>query len=112
MNNNKVKGEVRVGFRDVTTFLARAELVFNVAILGTPTGDVRDALTELNIERLSLIENSKSIAAYAKRLRALLDLLVINEDARDKMSCDDTRFGDTTNNRCELIKQLVAIMKE
>lgn len=110
MNNSKA--EVKSGMWSVITFLARAELVFNVAILGTPTGDVRDALTELNIERLSLIEHRKDIESYAKKLRSLLDLLALNEGALDEMSCDDARFGEATDNRDELVKQLVAMMKE
>ena len=105
------EAEVKKGMWSVVTFLERAECVFDAAILATPTGEMRNKFCDLNIERMSLIQHSEDITSYAKKLRALLGLLAVNEDVRDEMSCDDTRFGDATDNRNQLVKELVAMIK-
>lgn len=42
-------------YTQLIEFLGDAEFVFNCAILRTPTGDVRNKCTELNIKRMILI---------------------------------------------------------
>ncbi len=42
------------------THLKKAELVYNAAILATPTGDFRNKLTEMNIERLQTITEAEA----------------------------------------------------
>ena len=108
---NETKTEARAAFWAVTTFLERAECVFDHAILSTPTGDTRNKFTDLNIERMLLIENSKGVTAYAKRLRALLDKIVANEKKRDEMSCDcGYCLGDVTQERDNLVAEIVKLM--
>ncbi len=78
------------------TFLERAACVFDAAILATSTSEFRNKLTNLNMERMRLIEHMDEIQSYAKALHELLRKLTRNEIARDEMSCYDTHFGDTT----------------
>lgn len=110
MDNHKA--EVKSGIWSLHTFLKRAECVFDYAILREPTGDERNKFCDLNIERMSLIQNTKDIENYARELHGLLDLLSMNEGVLDEMSCDDTRFGDAIDNRNQLVTKLVAIMKK
>lgn len=49
-------------YAKLLSFLERSEYVFNCAILSTPTGEVRNECTNLNIERLAFIEESKAKA--------------------------------------------------
>ena len=42
-------------YKKLIEFLGDAEFVFNCAIMRTPTGDVRNKCTELNILRMALI---------------------------------------------------------
>lgn len=42
-------------------FLESSEYVFNCAILRTPTGEVRDECTRLNIDRMLFLEESKPV---------------------------------------------------
>ena len=109
---NKSETEVKSSMWSIVTFLKRAECVFDQAILSTPTGEVRNKFCDLNLERMSFIEHSKEIVDYAKELRDLLDELLKNETEHDDMSCDDTRFGDTTDKRYELVRKLVVHMKK
>lgn len=43
---------------ELLKFLEKAEYIFNCAILRTPTGEVRNKCTDLNIERMAFIEES------------------------------------------------------
>lgn len=109
---NKSETEVKNEMWSIVTFLKRAECVFDQAILSTPTSKGRNKFCDLNIERMSFIEHAKEIVDYAKELRDLLDELLKNETERDEMSCDDMRFGDTTDKRNELVRKLAAHMKK
>ena len=46
-------------YREMVKFLEKIENVFNCAILRTPTGEVRNECTDLNIERMQFIVESK-----------------------------------------------------
>lgn len=46
-------------YMEMIKFLERAEFVFNCAILSTPTGDLRNKLTDLNIERMQFLLEAK-----------------------------------------------------
>lgn len=93
-------------------FLERSEVVFQHAILSTPTGVSRNQFTDLNIERMQFIVEGAKTTIHLGRLHSMLDKMVTNEDARDEMSCDDTRFGDTTDTRNDLVREIVKLMKE
>ena len=123
MNNQNENGTVPA-FRDkakppsedayttILKFLEESKIVFEMAILATPTGDVRNGFTELNIQRMEFIAEGNAIALHSIRLHTVLDKLVIAEEALAEMSSDDSRLGDARYSQKELIEELVKIMQE
>jgi len=94
------------------TFLKRTELLFNTAINSTPTGEVRNAFTALNMERMLLIQNADKIESYAIKLHEVLNKIVETEKEIADLSSDDSRLGDASYERDQLVSQLVKIMQE
>ena len=129
MNDSKHKGAVPM-FRDEETvgdkpkqpsedayvailkFLGESRIIFDAAILGTPTGDVRNVFTELNMERMQFIAEGNAVALHSIRLHTVLDKIVIAEEALAEMSSDDSRLGDARYGRERLLEELVKILKE
>lgn len=108
--SDEPKVEVKSGMWEVTTFLERAAIVFDRAILSTPTSTLRNQLTDLNIERLALITNAKDIALYAKRLRTVCRKLVENDKTLDIAAGDITSL--LFEERGVLCKELIKILRE
>lgn len=54
-------------YMEMIRFLERAELVFNCAILRTPTGDLRNDCTDRNIERMQFLAEAEGKKVKEKK---------------------------------------------
>ncbi len=81
-------------YRKFVTFLMAVDKVFDLAICATPTGALRNELTEQNIERMGLINDASAIVLRSEKLDKLLEQLKEADLAMGEVSSDDSRFLD------------------
>lgn len=98
-------------YRKLIEFLMGIENVFSLSICATPTGALRNELTERNIERMELISSASTTVLYSAKLHKLLDKLTAIGNKINDMDSNDINLGAARYAQDQLVDELIKLTR-